>query len=100
MFLFVEFGLHPAARFRDHAIVIGIKLLRRLIVERVLVCVPGNTRAPELTFPSFKRQVLDELSAAFLRKVLPIQSSFVRCFMACFLSEAIEFLKLMRRSHH
>jgi len=31
-------------------------------VERVLVCVLGATRAHELTFPSFKRQVLDELN--------------------------------------
>jgi hypothetical protein len=32
-------------------------------VERVLVCILAKTRAHELTFPSFKRQVLDGLSA-------------------------------------
>ena len=32
-------------------------------VERVLVCVLASTRAHELTFASFKRQVLDELGA-------------------------------------
>jgi hypothetical protein len=31
-------------------------------MERVLICLLGLTRAHELTFPSFKRQVLDELS--------------------------------------
>jgi hypothetical protein len=31
-------------------------------MERVLVCLLGATRAHELTFPSFKRQVLDELN--------------------------------------
>jgi hypothetical protein len=31
-------------------------------MERVLVCLLGATRAHELTFPSFKRRVLDELS--------------------------------------
>ena len=31
-------------------------------MERVLVCLLGLTRAHELTFPSFKRQVLDELN--------------------------------------
>jgi len=31
-------------------------------VERVLVCVLASTRAHQLTFPSFKRQVLDELT--------------------------------------
>jgi hypothetical protein len=32
-------------------------------VERVLVCLLASTRAHQLTFPSFKRQVLDELDA-------------------------------------
>jgi hypothetical protein len=32
-------------------------------VERVLVCILASTRAHRLTFASFKRQVLDELSA-------------------------------------
>ena len=32
-------------------------------VERVLVCVLASTRSHELTFASFKRQVLDELGA-------------------------------------
>ena len=31
-------------------------------MEKVLVCLLGNTRAHQLTFPSFKRQVLDELN--------------------------------------
>jgi hypothetical protein len=31
-------------------------------VERVLVCLLASTRAHQLTFPSFKRQVLDELN--------------------------------------
>ena len=31
--------------------------------ERVLVCLLASTRAHQLTFPSFKRQVLDELEA-------------------------------------
>jgi len=30
-------------------------------MEKVLVCLLGSTRAHQLTFPSFKRQVLDEL---------------------------------------
>jgi hypothetical protein len=32
-------------------------------VEKVLVCLLASTRAHQLTFPSFKRQVLDELNA-------------------------------------
>ena len=32
-------------------------------MERVLVCLLASTRAHQLTFPSFKRQVLDELNA-------------------------------------
>ena len=32
-------------------------------MERVLVCVTCSTRGHEVTFPSFKRQVLDELNA-------------------------------------
>ena len=31
-------------------------------MERVLVCLLASTRAHQLTFPSFKRQVLDELN--------------------------------------
>jgi hypothetical protein len=32
-------------------------------VEKVLVCLLGSTRAHQLTFPSFKQRVLDELNA-------------------------------------
>ena len=32
-------------------------------MERVLVCLLAKTRAHQFTFPSFKRQVLDELNA-------------------------------------
>src|SRR5262245_939932 len=32
-------------------------------MERVLVCLLASTRAHQLTFPSFKRNVLDELNA-------------------------------------
>jgi hypothetical protein len=32
-------------------------------MERVLVCLIASTRAQQLTFPTFKRQVLDELNA-------------------------------------
>jgi hypothetical protein len=36
---------------------------QRLIVEKVLVCLLGSTRAHQLTFPRFKQRVLDELNA-------------------------------------
>jgi hypothetical protein len=31
-----------------------------LVAKKVLVCLLASTRAHQLTFPSFKRQVLDE----------------------------------------
>src|SRR3974377_2110733 len=34
-----------------------------LTMEKVLVCLLGITRAHQLTFPSFKRHILDELNA-------------------------------------
>lgn len=40
-----------------------LRLVRSPVVERVLVCVLASTRAHQLTFSTFKRQVLDELNA-------------------------------------
>ena len=37
--------------------------LKNFGAERVLVCLLASTRGHELAFPSFKRQVLDELGA-------------------------------------
>ena len=36
--------------------------------ERVLVCLLASTRAHQLTFPSFKRQVLDELKGSLAER--------------------------------
>ena len=35
---------------------------RSFVVEKVLICLLAKTRAHQLTFPNFKRQVLDELN--------------------------------------
>ena len=40
----------------------ALKSCRSIVMERVLVCLLASTRAHQLTFPSFKRQVLDELN--------------------------------------
>jgi hypothetical protein len=46
----------------EHGSVSRQTLLRSVAMEKVLVCLLAKTRAHRVTFPSFKRQVLDELN--------------------------------------